>query len=135
MLLAVNISDFVQKLGETAVSPNLFNPYSGHSPASQARKQNLTLYLQTMMARQPSVLLVGEAPGHRGCRRTGIPFVSEQVLLAGVQGTGWQLFGESQGYRLPLTEDKRNHCLADIGFLFKSSAHLERAPVSSPQAG
>lgn len=36
-----------------------------------------------MAQQQPRLLLVGEAPGYRGCRLTGIPFVSPH-LLAGL---------------------------------------------------
>ncbi|MEM7111727.1 MAG: uracil-DNA glycosylase [Chloroflexota bacterium] len=35
-----------------------------------------------------------------------VPFVSEQLLVAGIEGRGWRLFGTSQGYRLPQTQDK-----------------------------
>jgi uracil-DNA glycosylase len=42
-------------------------------------------------------LLVGEAPGYRGCRLTGVPFTSEHILLSGLEPLG--LFGEARGYR------------------------------------
>ena len=28
----------------------------------------------------PRILLIGEAPGHRGCKQTGIPFTSPQLI-------------------------------------------------------
>lgn len=50
-----------------------------------------------MAALNPSMLLIGEAPGYRGCRLTGVPFTSEYILLSGLEPLG--LFGESRGYR------------------------------------
>lgn len=46
----------------------------------EARWHNLQLYLQQMWQVRPSVLLVGEAPGYRGCGATGVPFTSVSIL-------------------------------------------------------
>lgn len=61
------------------------------------RRANLLLYWGQMAERRPRLLLVGEAPGYRGCRLTGVPFTSEFVLLNGVEAAG--LFGRERGYR------------------------------------
>ncbi len=50
-----------------------------------------------MAEMKPRLLLVGEAPGYRGCRLTGVPFTREYILLNGLEELG--LFGESRGYR------------------------------------
>jgi uracil-DNA glycosylase len=76
---------------------NAFNQYSYDRPTNEIRRQNLRLYWQQMATLRPSVLLVGEAPGYRGCRLTGIPFTSEAILLNGAADTG--LLGHKQGYR------------------------------------
>lgn len=52
-----------------------------------------------MQNRQPIHLLVGEAPGYRGCGQTGIPFVSPYLLVNGVPR--FSLFGLEHGYALP----------------------------------
>jgi uracil-DNA glycosylase family 4 len=60
------------RIGET------FNQYS----CSPLRRQRFTAYLASRSS--ASVLLVGEAPGYRGARISGIPFTSERQLT----GTG-----------------------------------------------
>jgi uracil-DNA glycosylase len=42
--------------------------------------KNLELYLSYLLAYQSEVLAIGEAPGYRGCRLTGIPFTSCAVI-------------------------------------------------------
>lgn len=66
----------------------VFNPWRDHDErdapprrqAPQLRRENMRAYLE---ARQASarVMLLGEAPSHRGCRFTGIAFCSETELL------------------------------------------------------
>ena len=48
---------------------------------NQLRRHNLTRYLSAMEQSRPTLLLVGEAPGYRGCRLTGIPFTSSHTLV------------------------------------------------------
>jgi len=66
----------------------LFNPYNDNNPtvdlpnANEIRQENLRNYLRSFPKR-PSVVLVGEAPGWRGCRFSGVPFTSEEQLCNG----------------------------------------------------
>ncbi len=79
----MSIDAFIDALAETAVSANITNPYSRHTgslPQNKIRRENLRAYLNTMAARKPHFLLVGEAPGYRGARLTGIPFFSPHSL-------------------------------------------------------
>lgn len=69
------------------------NFYSGRTKASLIRKQNLILYLNHMLSLSPKYLLVGEAPGYKGCKLTGIPFSSEHVVAT-------HPFFRGKGYRL-----------------------------------
>ena len=79
------IDDFVAALAKTR-QPGTFNPWRqscrhdlGHNTPA-ARAERLRLHLS---APQPRLLLIGEAPGYQGCRYSGIPFVSEYLLLEG----------------------------------------------------
>ncbi|MBT3785925.1 uracil-DNA glycosylase [bacterium] len=42
--------------------------------------ENLKKYLDLLRVQNPPILLVGEAPGHRGCKLTGIPFTSPHLI-------------------------------------------------------
>lgn len=66
-----------ENLNEIGFSENL---YAGNSKESMIRKHNLLTYLMKMKSLNPKLLLLGEAPGYKGCRLTGIPFTSESIL-------------------------------------------------------
>lgn len=85
MASAQAIDEFVTALAKTRQA-GTFNPWrqscrhdrAHNTPA--ARAERLRLHLS---APQPRMLLIGEAPGYQGCRYSGIPFVSEYLLLRG----------------------------------------------------
>jgi uracil-DNA glycosylase family 4 len=64
---------FVAELAAVRIGTT-FNQYSG----SRLRRERLVAYLESR--RTAPVLLVGEAPGYRGARVSGIPFTSERQL-------------------------------------------------------
>ncbi len=90
--------DFLEGLAAVEVADDAFNPYGAGNPFNAIRRDNLRLYLKQMADLKPSLLLVGEAPGYLGARRTGLPFCSEYMLLHPPDGL--PLFGEARGYRL-----------------------------------
>lgn len=90
------LDEFVADLAACVPSGNLYNPYGYACAPNSVRRANLRLYLRQMVRKRPSVLLVGEAPGYRGCRLTGVPFTSEHLLLQGIAGMG--LLGAARGY-------------------------------------
>jgi len=90
------IPSFVQRLAKTDTPPGVHNHYAGSGPPARIRRANLLLYLEQMAGHNPRVLLVGEAPGHRGCRLTGVPFTSEAILLRGIPSR--DLLGRDNGY-------------------------------------
>jgi len=74
----VSIEQFVFKLSSAPEMPNVYNPYT-----DTAKAQNLSVYLSHMLTLNPKHVLIGEAPGHRGCRWSGVPFTDEFHLAAG----------------------------------------------------
>src|SRR4051794_25287473 len=65
-------------------APNVFNPWADSDPldlpdAVALRRGRLRKHFDVT----PSFLLVGEAPGYKGCRFSGVPFTDEAMLCAG----------------------------------------------------
>jgi hypothetical protein len=82
------IEDFVKLLEQgPAGCPCVFNPWSDHDERDRAprrdmprlRRENMKAYVAAR-ARHARVMLLGEAPSHRGCRFSGIAFCSEVEL-------------------------------------------------------
>ncbi len=99
-----NLINFVEELANTKVTPNVYNQYSYEYHENSIRRDNLLIYLKQMYKLKPKILLVGEAPGYRGCRLTGVPFTSEHLLMNNIEGL--ELFGEINGYRLAMEKNK-----------------------------
>ena len=76
----MNPTDFVEFLVKSPSFDSCQHLYGNSSGPDRRRKANLILYLEYMQKVDPKVMLLGEAPGHRGCGRTGIPFVCEKTL-------------------------------------------------------
>jgi len=90
---------FIDALATTIVSERACNQYSkieGDLPGNAIRRRNLHLYLEELDRIGPRVLLIGEAVSYRGGRLSGIAFVSEAVMLGGVDAL---ILGADRGYR------------------------------------
>lgn len=98
------IKNFIEELAQTEVMPNVYNQYSYDSPENTIRRNNLYIYLKQMYKLKPQVIFVGEAPGYRGCRLTGVPFTSEHLLIHNIEGLS--LFGKEAGYKLASQKEK-----------------------------
>ncbi|MCB9964247.1 MAG: uracil-DNA glycosylase [Rhodospirillales bacterium] len=68
-----------------ARSPDVFNPWGEICESEvfpetgmQDRRQRLDSHLRCP---QPSIILLGEAPGYQGCRYSGMAFTSERLLM------------------------------------------------------
>lgn len=94
---------FIDDLSHVALSPRACNQFariSDDARGNAIRRRNLKRYLEELDAIGPRLLLVGEAVSHRGGRLTGIPFVSEAVMLCGVElENGTRVLGADRGYR------------------------------------
>jgi len=85
---------FVRALARVELHESAHNQFE-----NAVRRRNLRLYLEEMRAIAPRILLVGEAVSYRGGRLTGIPFVSETVMLNGVDTASGRILGADHGYR------------------------------------
>jgi uracil-DNA glycosylase len=77
----MKLDEFIGALQGVKPLANVWNQYSDNDTFGHIRRRNLWLHWQRMLAQRPAVLLLGEAVGYRGGRLTGIPFVSEQIML------------------------------------------------------
>ena len=77
--------EFVKRLQEMKPSDeyrhNFYCPSEEDPGEARMKSKNLLLYLKKMRELDPKILLVGEAPGYKGCKLTGIPFTSEYQIL------------------------------------------------------
>lgn len=92
------LDPWLERLAATPAPPNSVNPWSSETVYGQIRLANLRLYFQQLIERGTETLLLGEAPGYQGCRRSGVGFTSEPQLIDGIPGLG--MFGEERGYQL-----------------------------------
>ena len=93
---------FLQDLASVEVSERACNQFSrttGDLRGNAIRRRNLRLYLSEMESVRPRMLLIGEAVSYRGGRLTGIAFVSESVMLGGVETRSGRILGADSGYR------------------------------------
>lgn len=91
-------------LASAEVAADAFNQYAYGSEHNDTRRENLKLYLNELTAVQSRILLVGEAPGYQGCRRSGIPFTSDFIMLNPPEGI--VVLGTGKGYRMAGEFDK-----------------------------
>jgi len=93
---------FINDLASVELSERACNQYSrlaGDLQGNAVRRRNLRLYLSEMDAIGPRMLLVGEAVSYRGGRLTGIAFVSESLMLGGIDTRSRRILGADRGYR------------------------------------
>ncbi|MGH1461093.1 MAG: uracil-DNA glycosylase [Neptuniibacter sp.] len=70
------LNHFFNLLKKRKNSLTVFNPYR-----EEYKLENLKRYLDLIFSQSgPKILLVGEAPGFKGCRLTGIPFSSGNIF-------------------------------------------------------
>lgn len=83
-------------LAGAETADDAFNEYALNCPANALRRRNLRQYLRVMAERMPDSLLLMEAPGYRGCRLTGVPVTSRNLIRDGLPEL--EMFGLDRGY-------------------------------------
>lgn len=96
---ADSVDAFIGALAAVEPGADWTNFFDHTVPENALRRYNLKRYLQEMLERRPTVLLVGEAPGFRGMRITGVPFTNRTIFEGPANNFG--LFGPGKGYVLP----------------------------------
>jgi uracil-DNA glycosylase len=92
------LAAFIRRLAETPTDADAYNPFgAGDNPYNALRRANLRRYLSLFLETPPAVALIGEAPGYRGMRLSGVPFASRRLLLDGVPALGH--LGIARGYQ------------------------------------
>lgn len=119
------IARFVVELSSYTQFESVENQYSSSFQFHDITSSNLKLYLKTMLLQKPDTILIGEAPGYKGCRWTGIPFTSERVLLS--ENKEICLFGLDNGYRI--RDIKRPQAEATATIMWSCLATLNVYPL------
>lgn len=70
------IKEFIRKVQDRKSTSEVDNIYKNKS----IQLENITKYINFYAEKKPNYLLVGEAPGYKGCGITGIPFVDEMTI-------------------------------------------------------
>ena len=69
------INALIERLASESAGPLTENIY-----LDKHKQENLRLYLMELCKNKPTYMLVGEAPGYKGCGVTGIPFTDENEM-------------------------------------------------------
>jgi hypothetical protein len=103
--------DFINNLRNEKSSSEFVNQYNANTKHNEIATNNLKLYLNTIYLQHPQYIFIGEAPGHKGCRITGIPFTSEYILTQNYRNG---FFGENNGYQIVNKEKPYKESTATI---------------------
>ena len=71
----MSINNLLKALSQRESSAVVFNQYRDKDILN-----NLNCYFEYILKRNNRLLFIGEAPGYKGCRLTGIPFTSGKVI-------------------------------------------------------
>lgn len=74
-MTAMSAEKFVDRLARIPSTELAANPYS-----NEACRRNLQNYLEHLQREKAGIMLIGEAPGYKGCALTGIPFTDPRQL-------------------------------------------------------
>lgn len=124
---------FLGELATVELSERACNQYSriiGDLRGNAIRRRNLRLYLEELTAIGPRVLLVGEAVSYRGGRLSGVAFVSEALMLGGIDiaSPPGRILGADRGYR-KATAGPRLSTEASATMVWETIRGIEPLPI------
>lgn len=122
---------FINRLADAEVSDRATNQFSrtvGELQENAIRRRNLRLYLTELANIGPRMLLIGEAVSYRGGRLTGIAFVSETVMLGGVDTRSGPVLGADRGYK-KATPGPKLSTEASATMVWGTIAQIEPLPL------
>lgn len=98
MVNTYDFRPFIERLARAETAPDVYNQFgAGDNPYNAVRRANLERFLNDVYARQPKFALIGEAPGYKGMRLTGVPLMSRRMLVNGIPAL--EMFGSARGYQ------------------------------------
>jgi len=114
----MNMPQFLEKISKSSSSDIVNNIYS-----NKICLNNLKIYLNNI--KNTKTILIGEAPGYKGCRNTGIPFTSEYILIK--NNFNIPIFGSKKGYK-----QTTNHLEKEITatIFWKTLKELNHTPLT-----
>lgn len=120
------IEPFIHSFSQGMALPNVENLYNQSTNEGRIRAHNVKLYLNLMAQQQPEVLLVGEAPGYQGTRRTGVPFASEYIIDGLMEDAPF--FANKPGF-LRAYNDERTYREPTSTIMWRTISKCERLPL------
>lgn len=127
MPLFTETSEFHDWLAELAAMPStpLAENLYANDVHGQTRLSNLKEYFRRMALLSPDLILIGEAPGYQGTRRTGVPFGSEHIITGGMSEVGF--FSDPRGFERVF--DERIYKEPTSTIMWRTISKYERLPL------
>lgn len=118
------IDYFIEMISNERKLENTVNPYSTEWEFNEIAKHNLKIYFENILANNSKVLLLGEAPGYKGCRLSGVPFTSEKILTSGKSNA---IVGINFDYKI--RDDKNPQSESSATIIWEAFENLDIYPL------
>lgn len=117
-------NDWLAELVAMPSTPLAENLYT-NDMHGRIRFSNLKEYFRRMALLSPELILIGEAPGYQGTRRTGVPFGSEHIITGGMPEVAF--FKNTRGFERAF--DERMHKEPTSTIMWRTISAYEKLPL------